>query len=113
VYVPKRSQAPRIWLLVTAIILTLLFAETRSRGQRNSNLFLNGDSASVGAYVFIDGANLGKIKTANNSGLSGGTFWCHLNNGLHLLEVKKPGYKTFSTMLNFNGQDYLGITLER
>ncbi len=111
-YAPKRSQAPRVWLFIAAAVLALLFAETRSTGQRNSNLFLNGDSESVGGVVFVDGAYLGMIKTANNSGLSGGAFWCHLNNGPHLLEVRKPGYKTFFKQLDFKRQDYVGVTLE-
>jgi len=112
-YLPKRSQAPRVWLLISVAVLALLFCQTRSSGQRNSNLFLSGDSDSVGALVFIDGSQLGKIKTANNSGLSGGAFWCHLDNGYHLLEIKKPGYKTFAKQLDFKRQDYVGVILER
>jgi hypothetical protein len=111
-YLPKRSQAPKLWLVVAAIVLLVIFAETRTSGQCNSNLFLNGDSESVGGIVYVDGTRLGKITSANNSGLSGGAFWCHLSNGYHLLEIKKPGYKTFSKSLDFKRQDYLGVSLE-
>ncbi|MBP6746293.1 PEGA domain-containing protein, partial [bacterium] len=34
------------------------------------------------------------------------------SNGYHLLEIKKPGYKTFSKSLDFKRQDYLGVSLE-
>ena len=111
-YLPKRSQAPKLWLIVAALVLAVIFAETRTSGQCNSNLFLNGDSESVGGIVYVDGTSLGKITSANNSGLSGGAFWCHLSNGYHLLEIKKPGYKTFSKSLDFKRQDYLGVSLE-
>lgn len=94
------------------VVLCILYAETRTTSRHNSNLFLNGDSESVGAAVYIDGSNLGLIKTANNSGLSGGAFRCHLKNGAHLLEVRKDGFKPYSAMVDFKGQEYIGVNLE-
>lgn len=110
---PRRSRPLLLWSVVATISLTIIFLQTRCNGKRNSNFFLNSDSASVGAYVFIDGTISGQVKRANNSGLSGGAFRCHLNNGRHLLEVRKPGYRTFQKALDFEGQDYLGLCLEK
>lgn len=111
-YAPRPARASQLWLTVALAVLGVLFAETRTSSRHNSNLFLNGDSESVGATVYIDGSNLGIIRSANNSGLSGGAFWCHLHNGPHFLEVRKDGFKTYSTMLDFKGQEYLGVNLE-
>lgn len=112
IYQPRPARASQLWLLVILAVLAVLFIETRSTSRHNSNLFLNGDSDSVGATVLIDGMSLGKIKSANNSGLSGGAFWCHLHNGPHLLEVRKNGFKSYSTLIDFKGQEYIGINLE-
>lgn len=110
---PKLSRAPRIWFLIVLLVLTTLFFETRGTGRRNTNFFLSGDSDAIGAEVFVDGMKLGKIANANNSGLSGGNFCCHISNGNHLLEIKKPGFITLSKTLNIAGQDYLSVDLER
>lgn len=109
---PKKNNAPAIWFSIVLTVLMILFVETRGTGRRNTNFFVNGDSDSVGAEIFLNGAHIGRINIANNSGLSGGTFSCHLNNGSHNLEVRKPGFKTLSRVLEFNGQDYLGVNLE-
>ncbi len=109
---PKKNNAPAIWFSIVLTVLMILFVETRGTGRRNTNFFVNGDSDSVGAEIFLNGTHIGRINIANNSGLSGGTFSCHLKNGSHNLEVRKPGFKTLSRVLEFNGQDYLGVNLE-
>ena len=109
----RRNHSPLIFTLVLVTVLGALFLETRGPLKRNTNFYLSGDSDAVGAQIFVDGSHLGIIKTAGVSGLSGGVFHCHLDSGTHQLEIKKPGFKTLSVVLNFRGQDYLGIDLER
>lgn len=107
------NKAPTLFLSLLVTVLGALFLETRGPLKRNTNFYLAGDSDVVGAEIFMDGSHKGKIKIASNSGLSGGVFHCHLSNGTHQLEIRKPGFKTVSLVLNFRGQDYLGINLER
>lgn len=109
----KKTRAPMIWFVVTLVVLSALFIETRGTGRRNTNFFVHGDSNTVGADVFLDGQKAGKIAIANNSGLSGGVFSCHLSSGAHLLEIKKPGFYVFTHPLMFKRQDYLGVELKR
>lgn len=109
----RRNNAPAVWLAVVLSVLIVLFFQTRGNGRRNTNFFLSGDSEAVGAEIYLNGSKLGKIHIANNSGLSGGIFSCHMQDGTHSLEVRKPGFKTLSRVLEFKGQDYLGVILER
>lgn len=110
---PKETNPLILWSLISALALTALFLETRANTRGTSNFFIHGDSDSIGAYVFLDGKAIGRVKSANNSGLSGGTFWCHLDNGTHQLAIRKEGYQTFEKELDFKGQDYLGLNLEK
>ena len=111
--IARRNNAPAIWLAVVISVLLVLFIQTRGNSRRNTNFFLSGDSEAVGAEIYLNGSRLGKMNIANNSGLSGGIFSCHLKDGTHSLEVRKPGFKTLSRVLEFKGQDYLGVILER
>jgi hypothetical protein len=111
-FTPKPSQAVKIWLGVVALVLGLLFMQTRGKGSGDFNFFLNTDSDAIGAEVYVDGILLGKIDAGPRSGLGGGTFWGHLTQGKHLVEVRKPKYKPFQTEVDMHGKDYRGVDLK-
>ncbi len=108
---PKRSGATKLWLTVVVSVLVVLWWQTRSQLSAAYNLFLNGDSSAVGAEVSIDGMAKGKMSQPLNSGLGGAVFYAQLKNGHHVLEVKKPGYKTFRKEIDMKTKDYVGVDL--
>lgn len=109
---PKSSRAMIIWLAVVITVLAVLWFETRDHSARNFNLFLSGEADTVGSEVFIDGKKLGQMVESGNSGLGGGAFWTHLNDGPHVIEVRKPEFATFSKQINMKREDYIAVSLK-
>src|SRR4029453_12918417 len=107
----KRPGATRLWLAVIVSVLLVLGWETHSQTSASYNLFLNGDSSAVGADVSIDGTSAGKMSQSESSGLGGAIFYAQLNNGHHVLEVKKPGYRTFRKEIDMTTKDYVSVEL--
>lgn len=109
---PKSSRAVKIWIALVIVVLTVLWFETRHNVGHNFNLFLSGEADTVGSEVFVDGKRLGVMAASGNSGLGGGSFWAHVNDGPHLIEVRKPEFATFSKQINMKREDYIGVSLK-
>src|SRR5438270_6649336 len=88
--VPKASNAIKLWLSALAFVLIVLWVQTRNKPGANENLFLSADSTMVGADVVIDGQIAGKLQTSGDNGLGGATYYAHLSNGRHIIDVQKP-----------------------
>ena len=108
----KRFHASRIWLSISAVVLLLLWLETRNQSSSSYNLFLNGDSQSLGAEVWIDGTRLGEMGRSGGEGLGGAVFYGHVENGQHHIEIRKAGFKPFVSSLDMIGEDYLSVDLK-
>jgi hypothetical protein len=109
----NQSPANRVWLGVFVIVTIVLFAQTRGPKEASYNLILEGNPESIGASVYLDGQNVGSLKNSTASGLEGAIYWGKAANGEHLLEVKKPNYKTFSKQFDMHCEEYLSVDLER
>ncbi len=109
---PKSSRAMVIWMGIVIAVLAVLWFETRHNVGHNFNLFLSGEADTVGSDVFVDGKKLGAMQASGNSGLGGGAFWTHVNDGPHLIEVRKPEFAPFSKEINMKREDYIGVSLK-
>lgn len=107
----KRSNATKLWLGIVMSVLVVLWWQTHNQPSTGYNVFLNGDSQAVGAEVAIDGTTSGTMSRSQNSGLGGAIFYARLPNGHHLVEVKKPGYKTFRKEIDLRTKDYVSVEL--
>lgn len=109
---PKSSRAMIIWMALVAVVLAVLWFETRHNVGHNFNLFLSGEADVVGSEVFVDGKKLGVMVASGNSGLGGGAFWTRIDDGPHVIEVRKPEFATFSKSINMKREDYIGVSLK-
>jgi len=109
---PKSSRAIVIWLGVVIVVLSVLWFETRHNVGHSFNLFLSGEADTVGSEVFVDGKKFGVMVASGNSGLGGGAFWTHVNDGPHVIEVRKQDFGTFSKQINMKREDYIGVSLK-
>ncbi|MBX9878867.1 MAG: hypothetical protein K2Y22_10460 [Candidatus Obscuribacterales bacterium] len=109
---PKSSRALKIWIALVVVVLAVLWLETRHNVGQNFNLFLSGEADTVGSEVFVDGKKVGAMVASEDSGLGGGAFWTHINDGPHLIEVRKAEFTTFSKQINMRREDYIGVNLK-
>ncbi|HEY9869334.1 MAG TPA: PEGA domain-containing protein [Candidatus Obscuribacterales bacterium] len=110
--VVKQSNATRVWLAVVMSVLLLIWWQTRNPTSSRFNFFLNGDSVAVGAAVLIDGTVAGRMTAPPNSGLGGAAFYTDLADGRHVVEVRKPGYKSFRKEIDMQTKGYVSVELQ-
>jgi hypothetical protein len=110
--VVKQSNATKLWLAVVTSVLLLLWWQTRNPTSSRFNFFLNGDSVAVGAAVLIDGKMAGRMTAPANSGLGGAAFYTDLTDGRHVVEVRKPGYKSFRKEIDMQTKGYVSVELQ-
>ncbi len=111
-FLPRRSRAKELWLLVIAAVLATLYVETRQTQTLSYNLLLNGESACAGAVVFIDGVRVGRMKRTGRLGLGGAAFWTLVKPGRHVISVRKQGYVTFFKQADLSGQRYVAVRMK-
>lgn len=109
---PKSSRAVKIWIALVVVVLAVLWFETRQNVGQSFNLFLSGEADTVGSEVFVDGKKVGAMVASGDSGLGGGAFWTRINDGPHLIEVRKAEFITFSKQINMRREDYIGVNLK-
>lgn len=109
---PKSSPAARWWLGILAVVLILLFLETKGTRDAGSNFLITTNQEAQGAEVIVDGQKLGVVGTSKSSGLGGGAFWAHLTRGKHTVELRKPEFEPFSKELEMHGEAYMGVDLK-
>ncbi len=112
-YQAKQSAANKIWCCVLIAVLAILFMQTRGGKLASYNLVIGADAQSIGAQVFLDGELVGTISQNLDSGSEGGIFWTQAANGPHLIEVKKPRYRTFSRRIDLDREAYIGVDLQK
>ena len=110
---PKPSKATQWWLGILAVVLAILFWETKGQPHSGFNFFINTDSDAEGAEVLVDGQKQGKIGDSTSTGIGGGAFWGHLSRGKHTVELRKNGYAPCSKEIDMHGEEYLGVDLQR
>jgi hypothetical protein len=109
---PKPSAAAKIWLGVVAVVLCLLFLETRNPKQIGQNLIVNTDTDGVGAQVLIDNQKVGTVQAGESAGLGGGVFRSYLSAGKHELSVRKSGFRPFVAQLDMKREAFVGVDLQ-
>ena len=109
---PKPSAAAKIWLGVVAVVLCVLFLETRNAKQIGQNLIVNTDTDGVGAEVLIDNQKVGTVQTGESPGLGGGVFRAYLGSGKHQLTVSKSGFRPFKEQLDMKREAFVGVDLQ-
>lgn len=109
----KSSRAVYLWAALICAVLILLWFETGHKPANNNNLLLSGEAQTVGATVFIDGENVGAMVDSNQSGVDGSAFYWHVNDGKHVIEVKKDGYDSFHKDIDLRSQGYVGVELKK
>ena len=110
--VEKRSQAVKLWFAVLIGVLALMYWETLNRPGAEYNLVVQANSEAVGAKVIIDGQERGVINAADRDDIGGACFRDKLPRGQHLLEVRKPGFKTFSETVAMKQEAFVGVDLQ-
>lgn len=113
VFQPKQSRANKLWLLILIVVLVVLFFEMHGNSRSNYNCCISTDTDSIGAEVFIDHQKVGTIAKDESGGLGGGAYRCLLSSGHHLIEIKKPDYKTYSREVDMRKEQYIEADLEK
>jgi hypothetical protein len=113
----KTSRAWFVFLAITVAVLFMLWFESNSKSSvnglvENDNLLLNGDANTIGAYVVIDGKNVGVMTKSNEAGVDGCALRTHLADGKHVIEVAKQGFDSFRKEIDLQRQAYVGIELK-
>ena len=99
-------------IMICLIILSVfLFLFNCGRGK--FDLQIDGKEETRGADVYIDGRYSGKMRSLLGYGSHYGTW---LQNGSHVIEIKKQGYKTYKEIINIpkdESEYYMFIELEK
>lgn len=105
----KRSRAVRIWLLVLAAVLILLFIETSGSGQKGANVALTTSREAVGAAVIVDGRKEGLVEDGRSRGVDGGMAVLELGSGSHVLELNKDGRSILERTISVDNREYIDL----
>jgi len=105
----KRSRAVRIWLLVLAAVLILLFIETSGSGEKGANVALTTSREAVGAAVIVDGRKEGIVEDGRSRGVDGGIAVLELGSGSHKLELKKDERLILDKTISVDNREYIDL----
>ena len=97
---------------MVAIVLAVLFFETRTKSSTASNFCISSSSEAAGAEVFIDDTRVGTLTKEDASGLGGTAFRGLLASGHHKLEIKQSNAKPFSRDIEMKKELYLEVALD-
>ncbi|MCA9803004.1 MAG: hypothetical protein KC777_13625 [Cyanobacteria bacterium HKST-UBA02] len=105
----KQSRAVRIWLLIIAAVLLLLFLETSGAGQKGANVALTTSREAVGAAVIVDGRKEGTVEDGRSWGVDGGIAVLELGSGNHKLELKKDERLILEKTISIDNREYIDL----
>jgi hypothetical protein len=111
--VARPSKARVWWFGVLIVVLLALLGETQSTKTARLNLLINGNTASAGATVYIDGSPKGTLQILADADLGGTGFWTHLPDGKYSIDIRKPGFNDFKTDIDLNTLSFVAVNLTK
>ena len=108
---PRSSRAIEIWLAIIGMVVAVLYFQTRSNQINKQNLIIEGGRLAADAEVVLDGKSVGKLAFGTDGATSSSSLRLNVADGAHTIEVKKSGFKPFSTQIKIEGEDYVPVKL--
>jgi len=88
-----------------------MYLETRDEHIRDFNFLVEANAEAEGAKVFVDGKERGVLTASDRDDVGGANFRDRLKSGTHLIEIRKPGYKSIRQTIPMHLEAFLGVEL--
>lgn len=103
----KKSHAVKIWLLVIAAVLVVLYIETSGPGKPAYNVVVNAAKDQTGYDVLVDGKVETQLQNGKETGIDGSVCWLVVSPGKHKIELASQGKSVSSKEIDVVGKEYL------